>query len=488
MNQPNIRKLYLSFILYSLCVALCSSLLTILIYSHLYGEKVQYISYKELEPRLAGNPELAKRLISISKYILPTVVNVTSKQIAYSYGPGSLGDLFEHFFNIPKYYQSTGSGFVISEDGYIVTNFHVVKDANEVFVSFINKKTVKASIVGADPKTDIALLKITDARDLAMLKRQKAFQVAELGTSEDLEVGEMVLAVGNPFALNHSVSFGIISAKGRHNVGIVAYENFIQTDAAVNPGNSGGPLVSVRTGKVIGINTAILSKSGGFQGIAFTIPIDMAKRVIADLKTKGHVERGYLGVSVQEMNEEIAKLLGTHSTSGVLVQKVYPDSPAAKAGLQRGDIILEFGGKKIESLRDFQNQLAMTPIGTTVPITIERRGKIMKLNVTVESKEAAFKAKKRKLPLGIVVKEITPELAEQYGIQPYIGLLIDAVRQGSVAYRVGLRPGQIIVSVNRKRVKTIQDFEKAIQPFYQGQRVLIEGIDGDTYFYVVIGR
>lgn len=487
MDKVFQRKLMLSFLLYSLSLIVCAALGSFMLYSHLYGSKVSYLKYDDLQKVLKGQPDLAKRFVSISKYILPTVVNVTSRKVVQNYeNPESLEEFFHNFFNTPRSYRSSGSGFVISEDGEIVTNYHVVGNSKELYVTFINRKSVKAELVGGDPKTDIALLRIQSQRDLADLKREQAFQVAKLGTSGDLQVGEMVLAVGNPFALSHSVSFGIISATGRHNVGIATYENFIQTDAAVNPGNSGGPLISVRTGKIIGINTAILSKSGGFQGIAFTIPIDMAKKVIEDIRKKGKVERGYLGVSIQDVNEEVAQLLGAKHNYGVLVRRVYPGTAAEQAGLRSGDIIVEFKGKKIENVNQLRNEVAMTTIGKTVPLVVDRKGKIHTFQITIQSQESLLESSKKKVSLGIALKEITPEVVEKYNLKVREGLLIEMVRERSLAARVGLRVGQVIVSVNQKTVRTLKDFEGAIRPLHEGKSLVIEGVDGDTGFYVII--
>ena len=480
MNRKEVQKVYIAFVLYSLSLVLLSCSLT-LFATKLYGErKLQFISYKDLEPFLKGQPELAKRLIAISKAILPTVVNVTSMKIGYE--EDTIWDLF---FRIPRYYQSTGSGFVIDEEGHIVTNYHVVGGAKELYVSFINRKRVKAVLVGGDPKTDIALLKIQDSRDLRALQRAGILQPAPLGTAEDLQVGELVLAVGNPFALNHSVTFGIVSAVGRSHVGIAAYENFIQTDAAINPGNSGGPLVSVRTGKVIGINTAILSKSGGFQGIAFTIPIDMAKRVIEDLKKKGHVERGYIGVSLSDVTEEVAAMLGAKHTEGALIRRIQPKSPADKAGLKIGDIVVECNGKKIRSAKELETLIAMQPIGSQLTLLVDRQGKLLSFSVTVESRDRTFR-KRRPIPIGVALREITPTIAERYGIRPYSGLLVEAVREGGLAEQAGLRPGQILLEANRQPLRRLEDFEKALNDFYQGKTLLLKVWDSGELVYLIL--
>ncbi|MBW2038898.1 MAG: Do family serine endopeptidase [Deltaproteobacteria bacterium] len=285
------------------------------------------------------------------------------------------GEDFSRFFGIPRerVQRSLGSGVIITQDGYIITNNHVISKATQIKVSLADKREFEARIVGTDPKTDVAILKI-DGKDLHFIP---------LGDSDNARVGDIVLAIGNPFGIGQTVTMGIISAKGRSNVGIVDYEDFIQTDAAINPGNSGGALVNIE-GDLIGINTAIISRTGGYQGIGFAIPSNIAKAVMEGIIEHGRVIRGWLGVSVQEITPQIAAEFGLQKPGGALIVEIQPRSPAAKAGLRRGDIVLSYGDEKIEEAMELRNLVATTPVNTRVELNIWRKGQFKKSNVVIE--------------------------------------------------------------------------------------------------------
>lgn len=319
---------------------------------------------------------------SLAKELNPAVVNINTTQLIEGFGgfpsPFREGDPFEEFFKRffgdifpPEYKQrSLGSGFIISRDGYIVTNNHVVENAQEIKITLMDGKRFDGKIIGRDSKTDLALIKINPKEDLP---------AAKFGDSEKLEVGDWVMAIGNPFGLGHTVTAGIVSAKGRI-IGAGPYDDFIQTDASINPGNSGGPLFNL-SGEVVGVNTAIL---GGAQGIGFATPINLAKEVISQLKEKGGVIRGWIGVSAQRLTPEIARSFNLKETNGALISEVAPQGPADRAGLMRGDIILEFDGKEVKQVEDLPRIVAATPVGKTVKVKVLRDGEIKTFSIAIE--------------------------------------------------------------------------------------------------------
>ncbi|HQG31121.1 MAG TPA: DegQ family serine endoprotease [Deltaproteobacteria bacterium] len=352
--------------------------------------------------------------------------------------------------------QGQGSGFIISADGYILTNNHVVGSADKVYVKLLDGREFTAKTVGTDPATDVAVIKI-DAKNLPVLP---------LGDSDKLDVGEWVLALGNPFGLSHTLTAGIVSAKGRSHVGIADYEDFIQTDAAINPGNSGGPLIDLE-GKVIGINTAIYSQSGGSMGIGFAIPVNLAKGVYTQLIEHGSVERGYVGIMIQEITPELAKSFKLKDTNGVLVAQVMPDTPGAKAGLKQGDVIVKLNGEPVDEIGPFRNKIAMMKPGTTVKLGVIRDGAMKTFSVKIEkmpAKNAAAAAAPQDSigKAGITVTNLTKELAEKYGYQNENGVVVTQVDPDSSAARAGIAPGMLIQEVNRKEIKNTKDFEAAI--------------------------
>src|SRR5512143_2417886 len=329
--------------------------------------------------------QLSEAQSEVAAVATPSVVNISTTRVIKSReeGPFDLFDdpFFKRFFgdqfphpNIPKEHkeQSLGSGVIVSDDGYIVTNNHVIEKAQEIKVLLLNKKDYTAKLIGADPKTDIAVIKI-DAKSLPALT---------WGDSNKLKVGEIVFAIGNPFGLNQTVTRGVISAVGRANVGIADYEDFIQTDAAINPGNSGGALINVR-GELIGINTAILSRTGGYQGIGFAVPSSMAQQVMDSLVKYKKVVRGWLGVSIQDVTSDLAEEFGVKDLKGALVSGVMKGSPAEKAGIKQGDVILEYNGKTVEDTGHLRNMVSQTPIGSKVKVSIMRQKKTVELEVVV---------------------------------------------------------------------------------------------------------
>jgi serine protease Do len=369
--------------------------------------------------------------------------------------------------------QSLGSGVIVSQDGYIVTNYHVIERADEIKVILLDKKSFKAKVIGSDPKTDIAIIKI-DAKGLPVIP---------WGDSDKLQVGEFVLAIGNPFGLSNTVTMGIISAVGRADVGIADYEDFIQTDAAINPGNSGGPLVSIK-GDIVGINTAIFSKTGGYQGIGFAVPSNMVRLVMEQLTREGKVTRGWIGVTIQELTPELAQKFGLKSSQGVLVSDVFKGSPAQKAGIVRGDVILEFNSRKINDVGALRNIVAQTRIGASVPVKLLRADKEVTLTVTITELPANVPdfvpSSNRDLDIGenaltgITVVDLNPAIAKQLGLEREDrGVVIVKIESGSAAEEAGIRKGDVIQEIDRKRINDLNDFNKIVSKLDADATVLL---------------
>lgn len=362
-------------------------------------------------------------------------------------------------FESPQPRRSTGqgSGFIISQDGFILTNAHVVKDASKLKVTLSDGREFSAKTVGVDTKTDVAVIKV-EAKNLPVLK---------MGDSENIQVGQWVLAVGSPFGLPGTVTSGIVSAKDRTGMGITEYENFIQTDAAINPGNSGGPLVNLQ-GEVVGINTAIFSRSGGYMGIGFAIPINMAKDVSDALIKNGHVTRGYLGIMIQELTSALAKSFGFNAKSGVLVGDVMSNSPADKAGIRTGDIVHRFNGEMIKNVDAFRKRIANSKPDQELTLTVWRASKELALKVRI-GKMGSVTDSAPKLSenpgedkLGVTLGSLTDELRKRLGYESKTGVVVLGVKTGSKAAEAGIRKGMIIMEVNRRSVKSVEEFRQRL--------------------------
>ncbi len=384
--------------------------------------------------------------------------------------PPEMEELFKHFFNapgggfVPRETNSLGSGFIISQDGYVLTNHHVVKDADEIVVKLTDRRELVAKLVGSDALTDVALLKL-DAKDLP---------VVTIGSPEQLQVGEWVLAIGSPFGFEQSVTAGIVSAKGRSLPG-GNYVPFIQTDVAINPGNSGGPLFNM-DGKVVGINSQIYSRTGGFMGLSFAIPMDVVMNVVEQIKTSGKVSRGWLGVQIQDVTRELAESFGMKRPQGALVAKVIPGSPAEKAGLQIGDIITEFNGQAIETSGELPPMVGMTPINQQSTIKIIRQGETKSVSVTVgllpdqDLKIAESKVESKPVNrLGVVVVDLTDAQRAKLQISKY-GVLVQDVAKGA-ARDAGIQSGDVILRIQNNVIRDVAEFDKIVKNLPAGKSV-----------------
>jgi Do/DeqQ family serine protease len=415
-----------------------------------------------------------KAFSAVAKQVTPCVVNISTisrKKIIQPFF--EMNPFFEDFFGAPQTRRdkSLGSGFIISKDGYIVTNDHVVRDAESIQVKLSNDKVYDAKIVGGDQKTDIAVIKI-NASDLP---------TAVLGDSERLEVGQWAIAIGNPFGLERSMTVGIISATGRSNVGIETFENFIQTDASINPGNSGGPLLNIH-GEVIGINTAIVAAG---QGIGFAIPIAMAKPIFTQLVQKGAVSRGYMGVTIQPVTEDIANSFGLKQARGALINNVLKGSPADKAGIRQGDVITGFNGTEVKDPSHLQRLVAEQGVGKAVRVTVVRDGKTVELSLVLSSADQAPRQQRPSTDQG-----------ERQGQADLLGLMVDDfeeggvvvvdVLRGSAAADAGIRRGDVIVSINRKKVANSTEYQRAIQQAGRGGNVVVLARRGDASIYFAL--
>jgi serine protease Do len=393
------------------------------------------------------------------------------------------GDFWRRFFGGPaprgpQRQRSLGSGFIIDNDGSIVTNNHVVENASKIVVKLSSDdQEYEAKVVGRDSKTDIAIIRINSKANLA---------AASLGDSDQLEVGEWVVAIGNPFGLDSTVTSGIVSAKGRH-IGQGPYDNFIQTDASINPGNSGGPLINLK-GEVIGINTAIFSRTGGNIGIGFAIPINLVKELLPQLRGKGKVTRGYLGVLIQKVTPEIAESLGMDKGYGALVANVSKDGPAEKAGVKVGDVIVEFDGKEVKDSGDLPIVVARTAVDKKVRMKVLRDKKEIILNVVVgELKEEEVLASvPEKGELGLTVQRLTPQMAESLGIEKAEGVVVSAVEPGSAADEAGIRRGDVIMEIDRKAVRNTDDYKKAVAGVRKGRGVLFLVRRGESTLFLAL--
>ena len=440
---------------------------------------------------LSHAKQVSPDFVDLAKKLTPTVVNIRTakvfkpkQRLQRPRTQSPFDNFFEEFFGqqdqMPQQRsrreQSLGTGFIISPDGYILTNNHVVNGADEVMVKLSDGRELKAEIKGMDEKLDLALIKISD---------KGTFPSTELGDSDVLEVGEWVMAIGNPFGLAQTVTAGIVSAKGRV-IGSGPYDDFIQTDASINPGNSGGPLFSAH-GKVIGINTAIIA---GGQGIGFAIPINMAKSIVAQLRDSGKVTRGYLGVRFQPLTADLAKSFGLESDKGALIANVEKDTPAEKAGLKAGDIIVEYDGKPITDSNELPRYVAVTPVDKKVRLVVYRDGKKQDVFVVVgrlKDGESAVPAGtgSESERLGVTVQELSKELASRLGIKDIkSGLVISEVKPGSSAEEAGVASGSVIIELNGQRPETLDAFVALVSKLKKGDviRLLLKRPDGSVHY------
>jgi len=427
--------------------------------------------------------------VKIGRELKPAVVNVSAKRaetaMSETQGPSGEETPFDRYFkdyfgSRPKRHaRAMGSGFIINPNGYIVTNNHVVEGATQITVKLSDGRELPGKVMGRDSKTDIALLKV-EATGLTVIP---------LGDSSASQVGEPVMAIGNPFGLEQTVTTGIVSATGRA-IGAGPYDDFIQTDASINPGNSGGPLINAR-GQAIGINTAIFSQSGGSVGIGFAIPMSLAKNVVTQLADSGKVTRGWLGVGIQPVTPELAKSFGRTETTGVLVTSVSEGSPAERAGIKSGDIITEYDGRKVERASDLPRAVAGTPVGRDVKLTVVRDGKPVTLSAKVEALEAkesgqADGGEKARPALGLAVQPLTPALAQQLGVRATQGLVVQNVQEGSPAAEAGFERGDVIVEVNKKPVKSVAELRETVARHGKGSPMLFRVQRQDASLFLTV--
>lgn len=427
-------------------------------------------------------------LAPVLKNVMPGVVNVSVKSKVKVELPPMLDDpLFRRFFG-PQFglpengklpereVQGAGSGVIVdATNGYVITNNHVIDKADEIYVVFKDKRQIKAEVVGTDDETDIAVLKI----------KADNLTAVPIGTSANLQVGDFVVAIGNPFGLGHTVTSGIVSALGRSGLGIENYEDFIQTDASINPGNSGGALINLK-GELIGINTAILSRTGGNVGIGFAIPIDMVRTTMDQLVQHGKIERGQLGVQIQDITPELSEALGLTVNQGAVIARVQPDSPAEKAGLKDGDVVVAFNGTPVDGASDLRNRVGQLRIGAKVTLDILRDGKKRVIDVVVGKRDLAQNGKGAEVdhPLLAGATFAPAPISNENGKTPTPGVVVTAVEDGSTAARAGLEQGDIIVSCNKIPVKTPSELQKAASAKKNG--VLLNIRRGDSALFLVI--
>ena len=460
------------------------------------AESGQALAAKE---QLARATDLSQAFQHIAKALRPSVVSISSVrkiQPAVRRSQPELRGLPDEFrglldddrfgrffeFRFPEggiKQQGLGTGVIVSNDGYILTNNHVVRQADEVTVTLLDDRTYQASIVGADDKTDLAVLKI-DATELVP---------AELGDSDDINVGEWVLAIGSPFGLKQTVTAGIVSAKGRADVGIADYEDFIQTDAAINPGNSGGPLVNLK-GQVVGINTAIASRTGGYMGVGFAIPSSMAQTVMRNLIDDGEVRRGLLGAAIQDLDASLSHSFGFGSQDGVLVGDVMANGPAEKAGIRSGDIITKFDGESMKGANQLRNTVAATPPDKEVEVVVFRDGQHKTFEVVVGQLDSRMNfsgGREASLALGLTAQTLTVEIARQLGCEEgETGAVVTDVEPGSLAAEAGIRPEDVIVSVSGKPIRDIKDLREAMKEHDLTHGIRLQVKRDGTRRYVVL--
>jgi serine protease Do len=452
-------------------MSVCLIFIVLIITGHFFVAEVR----AKTEPPLLVPANFSQ----LSEIISPTVVNIRTEKTIKGGGsvfrdfhgsPWGKNDPFREFFE--RFFgegfqrefkqRSLGSGFIIDKDGYIVTNNHVIEKADKIRVKLKSGQEFDAEIIGRDPNTDIALIKLKSEEDLP---------IAKLGDSDALKVGQWVMAIGNPFGLEHTVTAGIVSAKGRV-IGSGPYDDFIQTDASINPGNSGGPLLNMN-GEVVGINTAIVASG---QGIGFAIPINLAKGVITQLRSSGKVTRGWLGVAIQDLSRELADYYGIKNTKGVLITEVFPDDPADRAGIRPKDIVLEINGEKLETSRELSRMIANIGVGEEVKILILRDGRKKTFTVRIAKRDEDKIASAKTLPeegseLGIRVSNLTPEIVRRFEIAETEGVIVVGLAPGSKGEEAGVRTGDIIKEINHQDIKSVDDYAEVLGEIEQGETI-----------------
>jgi len=429
---------------------------------------------------------LQENFIQVAEAVKPSVVNISTeyslkgKDAPFPFKKpfNDFWDEFlEKFFKqLPRNYQksrSLGSGLIVDKEGYILTNNHVVEKADKITIRLSDKKKFTGKVIGKDPKTDIAVVKI-DPEDHEL-------KVARLGDSDSCRIGQWAIAIGNPFGLDRTVTVGVISAIGRSDIGIATYENFIQTDASINPGNSGGPLLNIK-GEVIGINTAIVSNG---QGIGFAVPINMVKNIMEQLLEHGKVVRGWMGIAIQKVTEDLGKQFGVEEGRGVLVGQVFKGDPAEKAGIKEGDILLEFDGTPLSSPTQLSRLVAATSPNKEVKLLLFRDKEEMTITIVLGQQEDSL-AKGESSRYGMVVEEITPELVELYKLKEEKGVVVTEVETDSPADKAGLRSGDILVSIQRQQVDNIEKYREIMDSLKEDGMVLVARKRDKSSRFVVI--
>jgi serine protease Do len=438
-------------------------------------------------PTLATLPSVAP----VVQKVKPAVVNIFTVKVVK---PRSLGrrlprgfrgpsEEFDNFFGFPvppprEYKErALGSGFIFDPSGLIITNNHVVEGADDIKVKLADGQEITAEVLGRDPKTDLALIKLTKSGEYPFIN---------LGDSDAVEIGDWLVAIGNPFGLEHTVTAGILSARGRA-IGVGPYDDFLQTDASINPGNSGGPLLNLK-GDVVGINTIIIS---GGTGIGFAIPSKVAVKIIDQLKASGRVDRGWIGVLIQELTPDLAKSFGIEDAQGALVGDVIDGAPAKAAGIKSGDVIIEFDGRPIRLWQELTSVVADTPIGKTVDVLILRDNKRQTVKLTVAKLEddGTYEQDDQSSPfnLGVTLRELTPELAARLGVEPE-GLLVESVASGSLGEEIGLQAQDVILEVDRTPLKTTQDYQKAVRAHPKDVPMLLRVRRGSQTIYITLNQ
>lgn len=468
--------------------------MTILTNNHINAGRIRWclaiacfaVVFNFFGPDRAAAQQGPKSFAGLAEQAAHSVVNIATTQVIkgrpampWNTPQGPFEEFFNKYFGeMPQKRQAhaLGSGFLIDDQGYIFTNYHVIAKATEIRVRLQNGKEYDAKVIGRDPKTDLALIRIKTDDQLP--------RPARLGDSDTIQVGDWVLAVGNPFGLGHSVTAGIIGAKGRV-IGAGPYDDFLQTDAAINPGNSGGPLFNT-DGQVVGINTAIVAQG---QGIGFAIPINMAKDLLAQLKA-GHVVRGYLGVAIQNVTPELAQAMGLKTQEGAIIANIMKDTPAAKSGLQESDVIVAVDGQPIANASELSARIAGMAPGTQASLDVIRDGKKQTVHVTIGTMpqaEAGQEEQAEQRPKwGLAIQDITPEIAQQLNLASTKGVIVSQVTSGSPADEAGIQRGDVIRAVGRQPVTSTQDFMQIIQKQKNENSLVLRVQRGDTYFYAVL--